>query len=351
MYQWLSWLAVADVLDGGGSSRWVAQPPMLSTGCRLPLASSPATRWDQTMHNESAPLITHATLAANGLTANEIRAKVQAGELTRVRRGVYDAVTELGVLEEHRRLVCATVSAVHETNVISHVSAAVIHDLPVQAHLLGRVWMTRRSSGHGRSTRLVTVRNTAIDGDEVMRFNGMTVTTPGRTVADLARTQPYEWGVITCDAALRSGVSSDDVRASLVRHTQLRGVTRATAALAFADSRSESPAESLSRVSMARAGIPPPVLQWELFDHNGEFVARPDFAWPDARLVGEVDGKWKYGELLRPGQSPQDAIMAEKRREERIRQQGFWVVRWDWESAANPARLGALLRRALSWRS
>lgn len=303
------------------------------------------------MHIDSAPLITHATLAANGLTPNEIRAKVHAGELTRVRRGVYDAVTELGIVEEHRRLIRATVPAVHENNVISHVSAGVVHGVPVPSQLLGRVWMTRRSSGHGRSTRLVTVKNTALDRDEVMQLDGLTVTTPGRTVADLMRTQPYEWGVVACDAALRTGIISDDIRASLTRHPRLRGVPRASTAMTFADSRSESPAESVSRVSMARAGIPAPVLQWELFNRDGEFVARPDFAWPDARLVGEVDGKWKYGQLLRPGQTPEDAIMAEKRREELIRQQGFWIVRWDWETASNPVRLGALLRRALRWTS
>lgn len=303
------------------------------------------------MHNESAPLITHAALAANGITPNEIRAKVQAGELTRVRRGIYDVVTALGVVDDHLRLLRATVTAVHETNVVSHLSAAVMHGIPVQTHLLGRVWMTRRSAGHGRSTRLVAVRNTALDDDETMQLDGLTVTTPGRTVADLARTQPYEWGVIACDAALRSGVHPDVIRTSLVRHPRLRGIPRASAALTFADPRSESPAESLSRVSMARAGLPPPVLQSELFNRDGEFVARPDFTWPEAHLVGEVDGKWKYGQLLRPGQSPEDAIMAEKKREEMIRQVGFWVVRWDWETASNPVRLGALLRRALRWQS
>ncbi len=303
------------------------------------------------MHNDRVPLITHAQLASNGFTTNEIRAKVRAGELQRVRRGVYGGTDDINVLEEHRRLLRATTPAVHETNVISHLSAAVIHDLPVQTHFLKRVWMTRRTSGHGRSTRLITVRNTAIDVDEIMEVDGLTVTTPGRTVADLARTQPFEWGVIACDAALRNDVSLDDIRASLIRHPRLRGMPRASSALAFADPRSESPAESLSRVSMSLAGVPEPKLQWELVNDDGEFVARPDFMWPEARLVGEVDGKWKYGQLLRPGQTPEHAIMAEKKREEMIRQLGFWIVRWDWDTASSATRLGNLLRRALGWRT
>ncbi len=303
------------------------------------------------MHSPDTPLITHAQMASNGVTANEISAKVRSGELTRIRRGVYSVVDDVDALEEHRRLIRATTAAVHETNIISHLSAAVMHGLPVQTHFLNRVWMTRRSSGHGRATRLTMVRNSAIDADEIVEVDGLTVTTQERTVADLARTQPFEWGVIACDAALRKGISADDVRASLTKHPRMRGVPRATAALTFASPLSESPAESMSRVSMSRGGIPEPTLQGELFNEDGEFVARPDFIWPEARLVGEVDGKWKYGQLLRPGQTPETAIMAEKRREEMIRQLGFWIVRWDWDTASNATRLGNLLRRALAWQS
>ncbi|MGO1383213.1 MAG: hypothetical protein ACTHU1_00260, partial [Arachnia sp.] len=77
-------------------------------------------------------------------------------------------------------------------------------------------------------------------------------------------------------------------------------------------------------------------------------VARTDFAWPELGLVGEVDGKVKYGQLLRPGQSADAVIMAEKRREELIRQQGWWIVRWDWSTATDPQALGTLLRRSMS---
>ncbi len=104
----------------------------------------------------------------------------------------------------------------------------------------------------------------------------------------------------------------------------------------------------MSRATMAKAGIADPELQFEIFDVNGEFVARTDFAWPELLLVGEVDGMAKYGELLKPGQTASSAVMAEKRREERIRQQNFWVVRWDWTIASDHTQLGPLLRRAMA---
>jgi len=64
--------------------------------------------------------------------------------------------------------------------------------------------------------------------------------------------------------------------------------------------------------------------------------------------VGEVDGKQKYEQLLKPGQTVADVVAAEKRREEAIRQAGRWVTRWDWETACNRAALAAHLQRAFS---
>ena len=55
-----------------------------------------------------------------------------------------------------------------------------------------------------------------------------------------------------------------------------------------------------------------------------------DFGWPQFRTVGEFDGLVKYGALLRPGQDPADAVVAEKRREDAIREEGWRVTRWIW---------------------
>ena len=94
--------------------------------------------------------------------------------------------------------------------------------------------------------------------------------------------------------------------------------------------RSESAGESVSRVRISEAGLPSPTPQLEIFDHRGRFVARLDFGCEEKRTIGEFDGKGKYGELLRPGQMPSDAIVAEKRRENQLRDLGWQVVRWLW---------------------
>ena len=56
-------------------------------------------------------------------------------------------------------------------------------------------------------------------------------------------------------------------------------------------------------------------------------------------MLGEFDGRVKYGRLLRPGQEPGDAVFEEKRREDAIRDEGWGVVRWVWSDLQVPHRL------------
>jgi hypothetical protein len=80
---------------------------------------------------------------------------------------------------------------------------------------------------------------------------------------------------------------------------------------------------------------------------DGGVVGRTDFAWEDQRLVGEFDGRVKYGRLLRSGQDPGDAVFREKVREDAIRDEGWGVIRWTWVDLYRPDRLAARVRRRL----
>lgn len=298
------------------------------------------------MH-ESQPLFTHAQLTANGLTESDIRARLASGSLTRVRRGVYARAVELTPVDEHLRLVRATVPGVARTNVLSHQSAGCLHGLPVPRDQLGQVAMTRRKGGHGSARRQLRVHNFPIPDDEVTTVDGLHVTTLARTTFDLARTLDYPQAVAVSDGALRTGLQRQDLLDVVDRHKGMHGRARARMAAEFAEPLAESPAESISRTQLALHGVPAPVLQFPVVNADGLQVARADFAWPELRLVGEVDGKWKYGELLRPGQSPETAIMEEKGREQDIRDAGYWIVRWDWSLALRGEELARRVQRAI----
>jgi hypothetical protein len=291
--------------------------------------------------------ITHAELRLTGLSAPDIATLLAEGVIHRLRFGVYAHELEDDQLRQHHALVGATCRVVDPSCVVSHTSAAALHGLPVRRDALGLVTMTRTSGGHADKSRHLHMRDTRISEEEIQLLDGRRVTTLPRTVADLARTEAAPWGVAAVDAALRLGCKIEDLRAALAAQPRLHGLRRARAVVGFGSGLAESPAESISRWNMSVVGFPAPVLQHEFFDEQGEFIARSDFYWPDFGLVGEVDGRVKYGELLRPGQSPEDVVMAEKQRENRLRGLGLWVVRWDWPTATSPTRLEAVLTAAL----
>lgn len=172
-----------------------------------------------------------------------------------------------------------------------------------------------------------------------------------RTAVDLGRTLDLFRSVPVVDVVLGRNVKRVDLEAALVRARRWPGVAEARRMVTLADSRSESVGESSSRVVMAREGLPAPTLQYEVRDERGFLVGRSDFCWEDAGVLGEFDGKVKYTALLRPGQSASDAVIAEKRREDALRNLGWDVVRWTWADLHHPSDLVRRLNRALTRRS
>lgn len=101
----------------------------------------------------------------------------------------------------------------------------------------------------------------------------------------------------------------------------LDGVSRAHAVIAFLDGRSESVGESLSRIRIEQYGLPSPILQYEVIAGDGRRY-RLDFFWEEYGIVGEFDGVGKY--------TDRRDLVAEKFREDALRDLGLEVIRWNW---------------------
>ena len=288
---------------------------------------------------------------ARGYTDGELRATCRNGGLRRLRPGTYlsgDVFDGLDTVERHRELIRATLPGVSPDAVVSHQSAAVLHGLPAWALPLERVHVTRDRSGGGKRTRHLHSHSAPLPAEDVVRCDGVAVTSVARTVADLCRTVPFEAAVAVGDAGLR--VASLPVAAvadALAYAVGRPGHPAARRALDFLDGRSESVGESRSRVALAALGFDAPGLQASLLDEHGRFLGRVDFLFADAGVVGEFDGKVKYGKYLREGQDPGEVVFAEKQREDAIRDTGWEVVRWTWSDLENPAVIDARIRRAL----
>jgi len=92
-------------------------------------------------------------------------------------------------------------------------------------------------------------------------------------------------------------------------------------------------------------GYPDPELQVEFVDEEGS-IGFVDFFWPELGLIGEFDGRSKYGEQRRYQRNItlEQILVSEKEREDRLRRVSRSFVRLDWAKVSDRRRLAAYLR-------
>ena len=292
-------------------------------------------------------VLSRATLAARGTSDAELGRLVRRGELERIRRGCYARapVGDQSLEERHLLAVAAAVPLLEPPVVLSHGSAAVVRRLPVWPQAVEHVHITHPRRGGGRRRTTVHRHASALDHHETALVDGWQVTSLARTVVDLARTLPFEQAVAAADRAQAVGLEPTELAETVERARRWPGAIAARRVEAFADRRSESAGESVSRVRILELGLPAPEPQLRIVDGE-HVVARVDFGWAELRTVAEFDGKVKYGRLLRPGQEAGDVVFREKQREDMLRDLGWEVVRWIWADLAHPEVIEGRLRRA-----
>ena len=292
-------------------------------------------------------------LIGAGFTDDEVRRAVRSGVWRAVRPGAYLRADDPVLADpdlRHVQLVLATVRRLDGSPVVSHVSAAALHGLPLWGVPLRTVHVTRDASSGGRRTRHLHVHPAPIAPDEVVTLRGLRVTSPARTVVDIARTSRFESAVVVADAAVKAELCTPaELDAAIARAGRRSGGPASRRVVAFADGLADGPGESRARVRMHLAGLPRPVLQ-HVRDRSGRHVGQVDFWWPRAGVIGEYDGEVKYGRLLRPGQDPAEVVYREKLREDALRAQPGvrTVVRWTWRDVDEFDELATRLRELLT---
>ncbi len=293
------------------------------------------------------------------------------GELVRVRKGVYAAKDEwisLTPWERYRQTVLAVKLELPQSKFCLNTAASLwdleLLEVPSHVHLSGASRGHRGETHPTTSAAVLPSGLTGIEGitaygiarhgpqEPTVRHQELLLTPLPETVAAVIARDSFAAGVVLADHAIGTRRTSGprvsreellELAARLDSGARRRWVTRV---LDFAVANSGSAGESLSRAQMHVLGFPAPLLQAN-FHIGGHFIARTDFFWPKFKLIGEFDGDAKYlrDEYL-GGQTARQAVLAEKKREDKLRAAGFKVVRWDWATASDSARLGALLRNA-----
>ncbi|WP_130866390.1 type IV toxin-antitoxin system AbiEi family antitoxin domain-containing protein [Acidipropionibacterium timonense] len=283
-----------------------------------------------------------------GVSPSTVRRLVRSGDVVRVRHGAVRTLPgDVSAHQGHLDLIAATLPLLDDAAVLSHISAAVVHGFPLPSRVPEAVTVTRSEASARHRRKWLVTRTCPLPDDEVTLVRGMRVTTPERTAVDMAREYGFSVGVMSADWVLRQGRSREVMARVVERGRRRPGNATARRVVAFADARSESPGESMMRALLVQFGCPAPTLQLEVRDAHDEFIARTDFGWEQHRVVGEYDGKGKYGPLAEPGVTATDVVMAEKRRENLIRAQGWDVIRFDARDLARPEQAASRLMAAL----
>jgi very-short-patch-repair endonuclease len=277
-------------------------------------------------------VVSREQLLAAGQTPRVIRRAVEAGRLRLVFRGVY-AVGHVALRREGWWM--AALLACGEGAALSHRTAATVWGLTTGPTLPIDV---TTSTDHGRKHRQITTHRMLVAPlDAVVRDN-LRVTTPSRTIVDLAATLKGR--------ALREVVERAqdlrrfdpiDIRDALARAPRRPGTRRLDDLITLIAPDEDNARSHLERLFLAlirEANLPKPTANHEIAGR------RRDFAWPDQRLVVETDG-YRY-------HASRTAKRRDNRRDRRLTALGWRTARFTYEEVAfEPGVVGAEVAQLL----
>jgi hypothetical protein len=226
----------------------------------------------------------------------------------------------------------------------------VAHGLDIWNLALARVHVTRLDGGPGRVEGDVVHHEGFCVEDDVVDVDGLRVLRPERCVLEAGSRASNESALVLFDALLRqTDVDAETLfrRFQTMQHWPF--MRHLHIPVRMADGESKSVGESRGRYLFWTAGVPAPILQFEVRNASDVLLGTTDWAWPRHGVLGEFDGRVKYGRLLKEGQEPGDVVFAEKQREELLcRETDMRMVRIVWADYDRPRTTVARLERSLN---
>jgi hypothetical protein len=257
-----------------------------------------------------------------GLSAGAVRMRAATGRLHRIHQTVYSLVPKQLLTREG--LYMAAVLACGPGAVLSHRSAAVLHELRDWGHTTIEVTVPRRSR---RKHAGVTVHcSTTLSEDDVTVVNNIPCTSLHRTLLDLG-------DVVTQRQLERSFDQADmaevlDLRAihdQLARNPTRSGARACKQVLAthyIGKTATRNENEELLLSITRSLGIPDPDCNAVIVLPDGGPPIRPDFVWHEQRVIVEADSKKWH--------SSRQRMEIDRRRDQRLTAAGWTVIRTTW---------------------
>jgi hypothetical protein len=209
-------------------------------------------------------------------------------EIVRSSRDTYLPATMSG---DVRARVTAVLLGAPASAVVSHVTAAALWGLQIPLVTEDRrvnLTVPPATRIRSRSDRRVHCANLA--DWQVVRRDGIALTSPGRTWRDLAGVVPPAALLAVTDQMLARRYPPEAFRRLLDGGRGVRGIRTARQVVAVGNPLAGSPMESVLRWLIHEAGLPAPALQHVVRGPQREFIGIVDLAWPERRVLVEFDG-------------------------------------------------------------
>lgn len=260
--------------------------------------------------------VTTAQARALGAHEHTLTRLVSAGELVKAVRRVYHSVDDRTPEQRHALTTRAMLDA-DPWSAASHHSALALHGVALYGVRWNQVQVAdpRRSSRSHESLHRHVLR----EGDVVAEIDGLKSLTVPLALCQVAARYGVVAGLVSMDDALRKGLCTPDDLAAIAESGRLRrGIGALRRAIELADGRAESPGESRLRAIVAEG----PFSYEVQANVGGPGEGYRVDLLVDGCVALEFDGAQKYD-----GVDGKLALIAEKRREDWIRDQGLRFMR------------------------
>lgn len=253
-------------------------------------------------------VISAAQLRELGLTRAAVSRRVAKGTLHPWHRGVY-AVGHRNIGALGRRM--AAVLACGDGAVVSHATAADAWDLRRSGSGIVAI-IVPVAGGRKRHERVRVHRVPGLAADETTMLGALPITTPERTLFDLAAVARLEDLVRAFEQAEALRIV-DHAKLAAYAERRASGVGKLRAAIGRDPDHTRSWLERRFVALCAKANVPKPLVNTKVGPHA------VDFLWPEHRLVVETDGR-RWHDTRR-------AFETDRRRDADLAVAGYRVVR------------------------
>jgi predicted transcriptional regulator of viral defense system len=226
--------------------------------------------------------IKRSQLLELGLTARAIEYRIEIGRLIPVYAGVY-AVGHVPLGQEAR--AHAAVLACGDGAVVSHQSAAALWKYV--KHWPTRIEVTAPTDRHRKG--ITAHRTKTLTRDDIDRQLGVPVTSPARTVFDMAPRYKTDAALrrFVNDARLTYTLHLSSLAELLARHPHQPATKRLMPFVDKPTGMTRSELEDLFVDFARRYGLPQPTI------NKRKARREPDFLFPEERVIVEIDS-WKF---------------------------------------------------------